>query len=688
MADESDKISFLLDLDIKDFTEQGLKAKGIIEKLGGEESLTGLIEGLTSVGAILGTVGLAAFAFKQAIDFTLEAEGIERVNDQFELLAKNAGIAPRELKEGLEQASKGLIDTTDLLKVANEALVKMGGSADKLPEILELARKATQVYGGDAKSNFEAISNAIANGNTRILKHYGIIVDATKAEKDFAAANNTTAETLSAAGKQQAILNAALEQGERAFAGIKENTESATTIMQSLKVTFTDISETFLLAFDKTIGPGIRSFLSSIQKMASEVKLHVTAAIGEGADAAAAKLTITKQKITDIETSLARLNAVKGTAMDFVPGDTQSRITALTKSLGTYQAQLKAIDTQNKQNQVTDDAKTAAAIANSGKATQASIIDIDKQKKQYQEYRKQIDKIDNDYYTQQQKNVNSRAQVEALVAQKRVMLERQSVAQLQLIANNANLTTTQKMRLRAAEEQRHAEEMKANLRDEETLRNKLLDNYVKNSTSAYAGISRSFQANTEKMKKEQADMGKRGNEMWNSLSANATSAFTNMGAQMAQGKDIASSTADAMKGFFLGFLGDRAIAEGTVMMLSGIWPPNPLALGGGAALIALGGALKSVAGAGGAGSSLPSSPSVQATASGSAPPLVDTSPATQTDQSQAVSNMQTMQAAPQRTVQVNIAGNYLETDQTKRMLMDLMRQESDATGFAYNQIGA
>lgn len=615
MADDKDKISFLLDLDVKDFTEQGLKAKGVIEKLGDSGNISGLLEGLTQVGVVLGTVGIAAYAFKEAIDLTVEAESIQRVNNQFELLSTNAGIVPEKLKSGLEDAAKGLVNTDDLLKIANESLVKMGASAAKLPEIMEISRKATQVYGGDLKTNFQAISEAIANGNTRMLKHYGIIVDATKAEKEFAAANGTTADSLSESGKRQAILNAALAQGQNAFKGINEDSQSATNILQSLKVTVSEIGQAFTIAFDKTIGPSIRSFLGLVQKAATTLKVFVAETLGDAAEVSANK-----------------------------------------------------------------------TIAAGTKVTQSSAIDLDKQKKQYQEYRQAQSKIDADFYAAQSKNVTSLAQVDQLVKQRALQLEKTHQQQILAIQAATNFTTSQKKKLLASEDQRYLAQAKANQLDENTFRNQLLDNWVSRSENAFEGIGRAFIVNSAKMKKEQSDFGKRGTEMWNSLSANATSAFSNMGAQMAQGKDIASATADAMKGFFLGFLGDRAMAEGQLMLLSSIWPPNPLGIAGGTALLALGGALKSAAGSSGAGSTIAASPSIQAESAGSAPRLADPNAQTQ-DQSEAVNNMNGMQRV-QRTVQVNIAGNYLETDQTKRMLMDLMRQETDATGFAYNQIGA
>lgn len=612
--DDNSKLKFLLDLDIKQFTESGLKASGILEKMGSAENFAGLLESLTTVGVVLGVAGVAAFAFKAALDITTEGEEIQRVNNQFELLTKNAGIATDTLKKGLTEAAKGLVDDDELIKIANASIVKMGSSAEKLPQIMEIARKATQVYGGDAKANFEAISEAIANGNTKALKHYGIIVDAEKATRQFAEANGTTAESLSDVGRRQALLNAALDQGNKAFKDVEENSGSATTTLKTLSVTFSQIAQIFTEAIEKKIGPAVRFLLKTTQSLATGFK------------------DLAQQLIGSSEESSSKM------------------------------------------------------IEDGHKVQQENLVDLEKQKKQHEEYTKALNAIDANYYKEQQKNVQSLEQVEQLARQKSVQLEQQHAQQLGAIETNKALTSKQRGALAKLENDRFSESMQNNERETDTLRTQLLTNYVNNSTTAYNGISRAFEANTQKMKIQQADMGKRGNEMWNSLSTNATAAFSNMGAQMAAGKDIASATAEAMKGFFLGMLGDRAMAEGSMLLLSSIWPPNPLGIAAGTGLLALGGALKSLAGSGSAGSSLPSSPSVAASASGSAPKIVSTD--TSASDSMATPGMDQQQQRPQRTVQVNIAGNYLETDQTKRMLMDLMRQETDATGFAYNQIGA
>lgn len=693
MAD--DKISFLLDLDNKDFLEKGKQAFDSINKIGDKSNLAGLLGAFDSMLPILATAGIAMEGFKKAIDLTVEGEELERVNRQFETLTKSAGIAPNTLRAGLEKASLGLADTSDLIKIANENLIKMGSSSARLPELMTLATKATEVYGGTAKGNFEALSQAMANGNTRTLQHYGILVDATQAQRKFAEAQGVTVDQLSEAGKKQAIFNAAIDSGNRAFKDITVNTESATNILQSLKATFSDIGEVFTVVFEKTMGPGIRSFLHSVQTMASSVKLHLKANIGEGAEAAAASLELAQGKLTFMEKEIKKLESIKGTWKDVAPAETISRLQTLTNGIERQRAVVLELQKQNQEAQRVDDENSAKRTAHVEKNSQENLIDIEKREKQLASFNAMSVKADQELLNERIKNVQTLTEIDAIALKQRELENAQFMSRIKQIESSTALDKGQKDKLVEIENATHQKKMQSLEAETDQFRKKLLDGYVKTSTSAFGGIERAFVANSQKMKLEQADFGKRGEETWNSLSSNATAAFTNMGAEMAKGKDIGTATADALKGVFLGMLGDRAIAEGNILLLSSIWPPNPLGLTAGAGLIALGGALKAFAGASGAPATAAAGPSSQAVASGSAPKLEPiSSGAVETQKASAEGITETaipqmeQQQRTQRSVSVNIAGNYLETDQTKRMLMDLMRQESDATGFSYTQIGA
>lgn len=689
MADEKD-VNFKLNLDNESFLKSGLEAQDVIKGIGNSENMAGLLEGLANVGIALGTVGVAAFAFKAALDLTLEAEQIQRVEKSFEILAANAGISAEELKQGMLDASGGLIATNDLLKIANEALVKMGSSAERLPEIMELARKATTVFGGDLTSNFENITNAIANGNTRLLKHYGILVDAKKAVDDFAKANGIAINEISAAGKQQAILNAVLEQSKKAFDGVSEDTNSATTSVQLLKATFAELSEAFALAFEKVIGPGVRSFLLTMKDMASTTKTYMQSAFGDETTKAAANVKLMEDRIKDLQTTIDTLQKKKGTGLDFAPADTISRLSVLPGKLKELQSELeklKAIQVSlggvEKHNGEQREAQAGKDIRDEATHLANAI-----------KFKAELEKIDKGYLQAQMQNVQTFEHIEENVRQQNELAEKEHATRLKEINKSTTLDSVQKYTLLLNEERKYSAEIESIEFKNDILRKKMLDNYVKNSTSAFNGIERAFAANTKKMEMDNKDFGTKGTQDMEAFKTYSVSAFSTMGAEMAKGRDIASATADAIKSIFLNMIADQAIAEGSKILLASVFPvPNPLGLAAGAGLIALGGALRSVSGSsygGGSSVSAVSVPTVGGVSGGATnmTPLPSTSADSTSNISSSSSNLNMAQTQnPQRIVNVNIAGNYMETDATRRQLMEMMRQETDATDFTYNKIG-
>lgn len=695
MADN--KISFLLDLDVKEFTDKSVKAEGLVKNIGDGSNLAGLLSAFDRMLPLLASGTVLFEGFKKSLDLVFEAEELQRVNKQFEILSKTAGVGPEKLKAGLEEAAKGLADTGSLLKIANEALLKVGSSSERLPELMSIATKATEVYGGTAKDNFKLLTDALSEGNVGLLKRYGLTIDIQKAQRDYAAAQGVTIDQLSELGKKQALFNAAIDVGNIAYKDIEVNTDTAINTMEQLKTVLSDLAETFTLAFDKTIGPRVRTFLTTVKDLATDAKLYIKGQFDEGVEGAAARLETSNRQLKAMRSELIKLEELKGTWKDFAPAETQDKIANLTRQIKTQVLDVKHLEAAYKAFQKTEQEAADQRTANIEKNSEESKIDQEKKAKQEADFNAAIAKAQQELFQQQTTNITNLEELKELSNQRLVILETQHASKLKSISANIHLTETQQTKLAEIENVLHHQKIQNLEAQTATFRKKLLDQYVANSKTAFGGISNAFVANSQKMKIDQADFGKRGEETWNSLSANATAAFTNMGAEMAKGKDIGTATAEALKGVFLGMLGDRAVAEGSILLLSSIWPPNPVGIAAGTGLLALGGALKSLAGSSGAPTTAAEGPSPQAVASGAAPrlePVSSSAVKTQkmtaesiTEQETAVPEMQQQQRS-QRTVSVHIAGNYLETDQTKRMLMDLMRQESDATGFNYNQIGA
>jgi len=133
----------------------------------------------------------------------------------------------------------------------------------------------------------------------------------------------------------------------------------------------------------------------------------------------------------------------------------------------------------------------------------------------------------------------------------------------------------------------------------------------------------------------------------------------------------AKEMSKAMKAAFLNVIADKAEAQGAAFIAEGIasWPFGGPKIAGGSALVALSGLIRAAAGGGGGMPTAPEgTPATVATGEYSARPEL---------------------MAPQtrgRQVTIAVQGNYFETEQTRRQLVELIRQETDATSFAYTQI--
>lgn len=680
MADDKE-LSWKLDLDTADFVKKGLEAKGIVSEIGSAENMTGLLEGLVHTSAALGVAGLAAYAFKEALDLTMEGEEIKRIEGQFERLAKQAGISSRELKEGMEAAAGGLVDTTDLLKTANQAIVEMGGSAEKLPELMELARKSTAVFGGELSTNFENITNAIARGNTRMLKHYGIIVDSTAAVQKFADAHGIAQNELSEAAKKQAILAEALEQGNKAFAGVTGAMAPTKTAMQEMKVAWQDFKEAVAVTVSTLTGTYFKDFFHSIGEMAKSAKTHLLSAFGKGEAADTAKLDVVREKLLQAKAAAIDLEQRQLKGM-FTPryeaqmAEVQANIKKYQEQLGITQKKVEQnAQEQEKIDKTVADSKTAITE----KEKKDDLINKAEHLKNEQKFQTELLKLQEATTKEQEKDIRSLDIIDGIMMEQGLNRYRAHANAITKIRADTTLVAGQKKALEAQEYARYNSQELASEKELAKTRMALLDSYVANSKTNYQGIQRAAQQMTLQAKKDLTDFGAKGKATMASFKSNATAAFSAIGQGIAQNQDVAKAAADAMKGFFLNMIGDRAEAEGGAMLLSGIWPPNPVAIAGGGALIALGGALKSLAGSSGGGASVPS----VGGGGGAAAPALETQQSA-ADQSQ---QLQSQQQVQQRSVHINIAGNLMDTQESQRTLMEVMRKETDATDFTYNKVG-
>lgn len=673
MSDET-KSTWVLDLDMHSATEKAEHFLGQMHEIGDAESLHGLIGTLGEVGLALGAVGATIFALKETMDLVFEAENIRAINQQFELLSENAGVAGHVLKEGLIEASHGLIAETDLLKSANKALVEMGSNAEHLPDVMEVARKSTAAFGGDLSSNFEAINHAISTGSVRQLRHLGIILDQKKAYAEYAASIGVTAGELSKSGQQHAILNAVLEKGKTAFEGVNPDIKEAQNNFQQLKVAITEIKEVIILAFEKVAGPTLREFFNNLKGWAGEAKEYLTAQYGEGAEQAAAKTKQLNKEIMDIKGQLIDLDQKKVRGLDFAPGDTIARVTVLNQKLVQYQAELVKAEQKAKALHAAD--RGPAAEGGGGQAENDE-IDQKKRLKNEAEFQSKILAL-------KQKTLDDSLKIQEteegwmrVHEQQIAVMKEQSAAEIDKINRDEHLKVTQKNQLRLQEEQSLANKLLVMNQDLEKKKIAALEVYLKESKTVSQGVFRAWETGAKKAEHEVRDFTNLGKQSFDAFNKNAQNAFIALG-------EGSQSAGDAMKGFMFGSLADIAQAQGALLLASAI--VNPLNGVAGAALLVLSGFLRSQAKGAGAGAG------VGAPSGGGEGNSSDYGFGTRTDERAAVgsfggpSNLQS--SAPRSTTSITVQGSLYNSEQTKTALLDIMRQASDATDFKYNQVGS
>lgn len=658
MAEEKEIIK--IDLDAKEFESKLGKATELLETFGAGENLAPLISAFKSMVPLIGIVGGAILALKASFDLSVAAESINSINRQFEILTKNAGISTEALSEGLKKAADGLIDDTDLLEAANRSLIEMGDSAAKLPQILELARKVTSVFGGELVGNFEAINQAIAGGNVKQLKNLGIIVDQKKALDDYAKSIGVATGELTLAGRQQAILNAVLEKGNQNFSGVDDSSKKATNALHQLWNQIKDLGEAITVALGERLREPVQKTAGIFSDFVGVLKNSWVSIVGT-----------TKQRYEQVNSEIVKYGEARKEIEEKIEhaiNETQKKyyeerlklndmdLAGLQKKRQAYMQQLGIKETPTTETKEPSVDKT-------------KVVDPAQAAKDRAVYEQELLKIKDLRVQNEMMTVNSVKEIDDIGRQEREIKEAEFQVKLKAIRDNESLNEQQRMTLMTEMKAQHDQTMLAEEQRIADQRQQLGDQYLKNSQSMWDGIGRAGRVQIMAAKKDLADWGGTGKQVFGAVQGAAMQGFVNM----AKGSKHAGKE---MLHAMLQSLGGIAIQKGSFMMLDAFdtFPAIKYPeLGAGAAMVALGAKL------GGGGSSVtPESAQAGAEQKYKAGGAIDTTMPTQV----------TQQEQTKKAVTISIQGNYFETDQTRQRLMEMVREATDATDFKYVQIGS
>lgn len=656
MADSEISVKVVADLsDIKKSLDAIQKSTGTLNQVAGQDidnvvgKLFVLKAGFDTVKSVM--FGVAETLKTVAVDMAVLGERATQVENGFMRLSEQAGISGETLKSAIEKAADGTIETTHLLQRSSELVVAFGKEATRIPEIIELSRKVARNFGLDAEEAFNKVSEAVRNGNTRSLKQYGILVETEQAIKKYAEAHGVASNSLNETGRAQAILNAVLEKGNKAFADTSLKTGNVIDSVSRLKNAWDDLIESFGKAAN-TQGSFISTTLSGATAIIKELSLAIGAGVGGAAEQAAIKTQLLEARLSMLYSTLGDIQKNdQGFFSKYLFGDSAASVQA---EIDMVQKKIDAI----KQKQgVNYGEQFGPAAPGSNKSSEEDITNKQALLNNERKFKSDIAAL------RQQSAQNAMAlsitneQFEAAAQEKRISLQDQYLAKVQ--ETNANELLTSQQKYEMLEQQRLMYAQNQLLLDQQLEQEKTaqMERELAQSTSFGDQMALSAELNARRS----SDAWKRSG----SLGGAAVNAFSQQGIKALDAFGRGSlSASEAVKAAFFGALGQMASAKGQVMLLESIYPPNPAGMAAGAGLIALGGLLSSMGGGGG------SSLGGGGGGAGGAGPEGGFGGPSISDAKQS-----------SKSVTVNVEGNYYDSEQSKLAIVEAVRSVSDANDY-------
>lgn len=243
---------------IDNLGESGQKAKSSVDKL--DTSLKRTKESALKAGdsarattaswaemaiGIDSTINLlnrAAGLAKSALDLAKDAARFQEAKDNFSRFAASVGADSNKILSALKKASAGTIETRNLITTASRALaLGVTTDADKIGNLMEIARAKAKILGTDVTSAFNDIVTGIGRGSPQILDNLGIRIP-----EGFTA----TAKGMDSAKKTALLLDEVLKAENETLKGMGSQTESSADKFRQFETSLNDlkqnISEKFL----------------------------------------------------------------------------------------------------------------------------------------------------------------------------------------------------------------------------------------------------------------------------------------------------------------------------------------------------------------------------------------------------------------------------------------------------------
>lgn len=224
--------------------------KGMGQAEGESKSLWGKIGaiGEKALGTLTGNIATKGFdallGAVQSVGDTLlnEAPRVEQLRASFDNLSTSAGLSGDEIMASMREASKGMVTDVSLMESFNKSMLLVGeGMATKLPKLMEIAQASAAATGQDVGFLLDSLVTGIGRGSPMILDNLGLTINLAEAYEGYAKTLGVTADELTKAQQQEALLNAVMASGDEFIQRLGDNTGGTAQTLAQFKTTIENL---------------------------------------------------------------------------------------------------------------------------------------------------------------------------------------------------------------------------------------------------------------------------------------------------------------------------------------------------------------------------------------------------------------------------------------------------------------
>jgi hypothetical protein len=280
------------------------------------QGMGGLVQVYATIVGNVYALSTAFLVLRNAADLSSMVKSAEDFSNRF-------GRSVTRITEDIQKATGGALSFAEALPSINKAIAG-GFSTEKIESLAVAATKASQTFGGTANEALSRFISAAQRGRTEIVQTLGIVIQTEKVYTSYAISIGKAKDELTAFDKQQAIVNAIIEESQNVFDGLNIDpnpfTQFANTIVDlkdSILTTITDAFTPFISLINKSkvvafafmgaiAGMIVRKLLPAVKEMtknAAEAGLESSRAAAralksarESAKAAAVETAKTRKK--------------------------------------------------------------------------------------------------------------------------------------------------------------------------------------------------------------------------------------------------------------------------------------------------------------------------------------------------------------------------------------------------------